>query len=969
MANTIRGVADDIGAVIYNPTAVIERVIQTAQSALVNGEAIDIAEPSGPLPFLLEAGVAMLQSAVDFDEKNNRRAYPSMSTQLSEVFDHISDESYYNVFAVPSNQTFTMIIGKDELKNRAVPPDSKDVRKIIIPADTQWEVAGHTFTIQYPIELRVMPHGAIQVLYDTTYTSPIQELSQNVLEWELQPIEYDGIALDFIKVDIPTLQYKITEQRASVTPGIEFREQYGFEDKFFCARVWMRRNQGWVELLTTHSERVVDPFRPTAMLRVLERELEVYIPDIYIRKGVVSGDIRVDIYTTKGKIDLDLRGYYNEEFTVNYRDLNQITETRYVEPLRQLTHIRYWCTEYIRGGRDSLSFMEVRDRTIDNSVGSRQIPISEKQLQATLLDLNYTVSKSIDMVTGRIYQAATDMPPSTLKEVSTPIGTVNGILNTSMHDLSLLPTVKNNGNRLTILPNTLYREQDGLVYLDTQGGIDYYNSLPTAERVGAINSNHFLYTPFHYLLDTNSDVFEVRPYYMANPTITGKRFIETNATLLLDVGVGKYAIEPHPLGYRLLLTTRSTDTYQTLPVDVCGVQISYVPRGFTNQVAYLDGKFEGMADKERVFSFIIESNMDIDKNHDLIVSSFTMFSDDPNDIAMRLDVEMNVIFTVNGYVITDYLPIDADKVLVNNKNNGGLSLKAVTHEVLKFDLGTYLGTLWPNGRNVAGPMDYMRYEEDVIATYPKDEFVRDSKGLAVLTNGKLTYKHRAGDPIIIDGATRILHPAGSIIKDADDKPIIKEPRKLRRRIELFLFDARYVLANADDVVAYRQLVVDHVMKGIKTDIPSVMGQMHDQTKVYYYPKNTMGWVNVRQADNKLNRIYGELAFNMRFSVTDTVRKNADLLASMKREARKVIMDGLSGRIVSVSEILEMQRDHMRDDIIDVDMDKMGEDFDQATYIVINNNDKLTLGKYAVARADGKIELRDDVNVSFNRVNT
>lgn len=970
MSNKIRDIVDDIHSYIYNPLAIMERVTDTARSVLINGENIDLGEPGGPLPFLLEGGVTMLVAGVEHAEKQDRRAYPAMATEMGELYDHMSDEDYYDCFAVPSQQTFHMIIGKDELRNKAVPPDGQDIRRMIIPADSQWEHNGYTFTLQYPIELRVMPHGAIQVLYDTTVRSPIRELSQNTLDWEIVPIDFEGQAMDFIEVKIPTLQYEITDQTSSVTPGIEFRETYSFPDQFFCARVWMRKDRQWVEMLTTHSRRTVDPFKPTAMLQVNEGELEVYIPDIYIRKGVVAGDIRVDIYTTRGKIDLDLRSQYDASFTVMYRDLNGLTPTKYVEPIKMLTHIRYWCNDYIRGGRSALSFLDIRKRVIDNSIGSRNVPISDNQLKATLNDLNYSVQKSIDMTTGRIYHASSDMPDSTVKEVSTSIGTVNGIVDTSYAELQTLPTVKSNGNRLTILPSTLYREWNGTIYIDLRGGLEYYNRLPIAERVSAINNNHFLFTPFHYVLDTNSDVFEARPYYLAEPKIEAKRFVETNVTLELDVGVGKYSIEPHERGYELIITTRSTDIYQTLPVEACGVQISYTPRGFTDQVAYLDGKFLGMADKERVYSFIIETDMDIDRNHDIIVKNFTMFGDKPNDIAMRLGVEMNVIFTVNGYTTDQYRPAYADKVVVNNKVTGGPELKAVTLEILRFNLGMYLPSLWSNARNIAGPMDYMRYETDVYRTYDEDQFLRDKNGLAVIQeiNGKkqLVVEHRKGDVVLVDGKPVVMFSAGSVIM-LDGKPVIKEPRKLRRRVEIFMFDARYVLANTSDVVNYRKLAIDHVLKGIMSDIPSVSVSLHDKTKLYYYPKNTMGWVDVRQADNSINRIYAELAFNLRFSVTDVVRKNSALLTAIQREGRRVIMEGLAGRTVSISNILEMQRKRMGDDIIDVDMDKMGEDRDQSTYLIRNPNDKLTLGKKALATPDNLVDLRDDVNVSFIRL--
>ncbi len=969
MSNKIRDIVDDMSSYIYNPNAIMERVLDTAQSVIIDGENLDLSEPGGPLIFLLEGAVSLTTAAIENDEKCCRKAYPAMATEPLELYNHMSDEDYYDRFGVPAPAVFTMIIGLQELKNRAVPPTGSGIRRVVIPRETVWEISGHTFSIQYPIELRVMPHGALQVLYDTTERSPIRDLSENTLAWSIQTINVNGTGYEYAVIQIPTLQYKITPFSAPITNGIAFNENCAFEDQFFVARIWNRVSGKWVEILTTHSPEVLDPLTPTAQLTVGDGVLNVKISDVYVRNGLIRGDIRIDVYSTRGKIDLDLRSYYDTEFAATYKDLNGITDTAYIEPLRVLTDVRYWCAEYIRAGRNALTFNELRSRVIDNSTGARNKPISENQLTATLADLGYTTLKSIDYVTQRIYHGSTPMPVSTLTEVSTPIGTMNGILQTSFYDLAKLPTVHNNGERMTISPDTLYVEKNGMIYIVEENGLTDFNGLPLVNRIASLNSNRYLHTPFHYVLDVNSEVFEARPYYLTSPKITGKRFVETNASMQLDVGVGNYSIELTSTGYKLLITTRSTDTYSTLPADMCGCQISYIPRGFTTQVAYLNGTFLGFNGEERVYEFDIKSNMDLDRNHDIIVGNFIMGNDDPNPLAMMLDVEMNVIFYTTGYTIDGYAKIDADTI-VDDTAPGG-NIMAVTHEVLQFNFGSYLENLWSNARTIVSPMEYVRYTEDVPALYTKDVYEIDPKTkqpIIVTVNGKksLKYIHRVGDPILIDGKPSILHTANSVIY-IDGKPVLKEPRKLQRRIELFLFDARYSVGNTDEITDYVSTTKSFILKGVLEDIPGVITELLEKTELYYYPVNTLGYVDVRLGNNALANMNAELGFNITYYVTDTVRKNTELLKALKKVTRSTIAGYLSSnRTISVSSVLKLLKEAAGDDIIDVEMDNIGDDKDQTIMTLRRDNDQFTLGKKAFATADGKIDIRDDISITFTR---
>lgn len=970
MAENLRTVLGDLATYQYNPLAVKSRILDGLKSGATDADNVEILDPADPVIFSLEATVALACMAIEHDVTCLRKAYPAMAESYEDLYNHMSDVDYLDRFALPSGVPFNFIIGMDELKNKAIPLISKDTRRLVIPRDTKITIGGYAFTLQYAIELRVLPYGGVQVIYNTDTPSPISALSSNTLQWTVRTVPHDGLPLDFLQIEVPMLQYDIQSGSSAIVLGTSYRNTYTFPDKFFYARVWMRRGNKWVELLTTHSQEVIDPTRVTAQLRVTEGQLEVYIPDIYVRSGLASGEIRTDIYYTKGKIDLDLRAYTNpEEYEIKFRDLNGETPSEFSSPLEVLTYKQVFCNNAVTGGRNELSFGELRRRVIDNALGGRLLPISDEQLRSVLNDMGYDVTKSIDFVTDRIYHASSELLPSTIPELSTSIGTINGILQTSYGELATLPTVYDNGNRVTLSPKTLYEERDGRVYLDTAGNVDSYKLLSPGERARLVNSRRFLFTPFHYVLDNNSNVFEARPYYLSNPKVENKRFVHTNTKLNLDVGVGDYAIDKVVGGYRLLILTRSGETYKSLPDGQCEAQICFTPRGYSDDYARLNGKLISRNDdKERLYEFFIACNMDIDRNHDMIVTNFTMFGDKPTPIPLQLDADLEIIFLVNGYTTPEYRSSTIDKVAAGQTRTS----KGVTQERLRLALGKYLPTLWANARPIAGNADYMRYEEDVVGVYSRNVYAVDpttNMPILEMVGGKpkLKIAHYKGDPILNpDGTPWIEFEAGSVIYGDDKEPIIKNPRGVLRRVELFLLDGRYVIADAVELEPYINKVTESLMTSILTDIPSIDGQLRDKTELYLYPKNTFGLVRVRMADSTVAKIDSEIAFKVRFYVSNEVRRNTNLLTNISNITREVVVANLQRTTLSASSILADLRARIGEDIIDVEMAGWGENEDQYIYSVLDPSDKLTLKKKARVNPDNTISIVDDIITTFTK---
>src|SRR5699024_10431574 len=119
------------------------------------------------------------------DEFLNRVQYPELSQTREDLYRHMSDVDYINVFSSPSTTKLLLVFHKDEILEKAIPSGDSGMRKLVIPRHTKIMAGEIPFTLQYPIELRVLPHGGIQTVYDNSKPSPLMTLESNQVPYSI----------------------------------------------------------------------------------------------------------------------------------------------------------------------------------------------------------------------------------------------------------------------------------------------------------------------------------------------------------------------------------------------------------------------------------------------------------------------------------------------------------------------------------------------------------------------------------------------------------------------------------------------------------------------------------------------------------------------------------------------------------------------------------------------------------------
>lgn len=968
---TMAELVEAIGDIRLDPSAGQRIVLKVMEDALNSDEPYELVDPSNPLVMLWESSVATGIAGIQRTETLMRRVYPQLAQSEEDLYGHMIDSDYLDRFAAPSEAVFTLLLSVDEIRERAI-LGTDGVRRMRIPADTQITVEDMSFTFQYPIEIRVMNHGGLQVMYDISKPSPISVLSSNVVDWQLVTIRGDSDVSDaeMLMMQIPLKQFEVTSHFDQLNPSTGFNKRYGFDDRFYHARVYVANDAGneWVEIHTTHSEQVYDGTRPTALLTVIDDELSVRIPQIYFTTDQLSRGVRVDIYTTQGELNQPLERLSPNSYEADWLDRSMV-DSPLNTPIRAFNVITLFSTDIVRGGHNGISFEQLRDRVINNALGPVDLPITDSQLASKLSRVGYNIVKIIDNTPNRIYIATRSLPRPSIGSLNTAIGVTISTFRTSLEKLSFSRWGFDSNQRVSLRSNALFELNNGQLSLVTDERYDMINNASPDAKVQLLMENRFVYTPFDYVLDSTNDRFDIRAYYFDEPIIRSKRFIAENQTTRLDISTMRYGIERTEQGFKIALITRTGEIAKGLPDGRVHAQLSFIPENEVDR-AYLNGEMIGRTDfDEYIFEFNIDTLFDVDRNNNLQLTSFRMYSDADLVTGLPMMKSLDLVYIVSDYEVSGMQGSALDNIqgrwmLPDNS-------VSVIHEQLDLRFGQALTSLWSRSRSVPSERDYARYEYDVPATYKRVVYERDEFGAIILTrdeNDNVQFKilHNAGDPVIIDGQPVMEFNAGEVKLDENDQPIILNQRVVERQVDLFLMDAAFRFATVPSVTQYARETIREVVRWVTRDIGSISDDLLENTLLWYHPRVTLGQVRVTVEDGMTMDMDSDQSFRVKFFMSKLAYENVALRQVLSDMTRRVISAELEKDVVSISNMKEEIKSRAGTDVLDVVVSGLGGSNNYAMLSLDNPSDQINVRKQLLVLPDNTITVQDDVAIEFSR---
>jgi hypothetical protein len=950
-----------------NPLRVQQAILSYIESG-TQGE-VTFTDPSNAFIALMESAVTCSTAAMMEDLALTRKQYPSLAQTIDDLYLHMSDVDYLNRFGTPSRGDFVLLLGKDEVISKAVDTGVDGVRKLVIPRDTVFSVEGYNFQLLYPIEIRVMAHGGLEIVYDVSKPSPLQVLESNIVKWTV----FNNNGVDLLRLDFQLQQLTVTRTVENITATNGFTHSVSFTENYYFTRAFMQFGTNiWVEVKTTHTDQVYDPTQVTVTLQVNDDSVTATIPPIYFSNGSVGTALRLDVYGNRGPLDFDLSSYLINSFRMNLIDADGDTPAKYIDPLQNVEIKAPFGVGTLRGGSNKLSFIELRNRVIENRLRGTALPITNVQLSTALEDRGYKSVRNVDNITNRKYLATRPLPNPNLPNNASGAGCIMGVFQSSMENLASLETVHDNVKRITITPETLYQNVNGVIQLVPASMVSALRAGQIDNLVSAVNASNYLYSPFHYVYDPADNRFAVRAYYLTAPTVNAKQFVAANNAAAIEVSTGDYGLFKIAEGYDLIISTSSGDSFKNIPDANVSVQLSYRANG-ESAYAYLAGVFLGTdpLTNERTYRFRITSNWDLTPNDELYTVGFKMFN---SDIVRELTTALISDFYVT-FIITNVNMNNVQTTAIDRQIAPFLlpqdttTYIGVTQEKLTLQFGYALDGLWNQARTYASSLDYERYAADVPYTYSADIYERNPDGSLkiALVNGVITYNklHHVGEPRLdAQGQPTYQHLAGDVIRDVNGEPIPKNTRTLLRHVELFLVDGRFYFATDSATVNYRESIPHTIVNWLTNDIAVLSKQMLEKTDLLFYPLTTTGNINVIGETTDPISIPAEQAFTVQLLVDKATYQNQPLRSAMSKAITTVIAAALTNVTASVSGIVSTLTAVLGDGVKGITLSGFGSDGAIPAITVLDDSQRAVLRKKLVKTTDGTLAVQDDITVDF-----
>lgn len=950
-----------------DPAGQMQEIISQVE-ARTSGEVVYV-DAGNPVMFLLEAAVSASAHALNEIEVLTRKRFPSMAMTFEDLYLHMSDRDYLGIFATPPKARFGLMFSYEEIIARAVPVTPDGMRKLVMPKNSNFAVDGHTFTFEHPIEFRIMPHGGMSVVYGTPTNGALHELDTNLIDWDIVNIGGE----DMIRVMTSIRQMAINSQVFQTNAATVFNTRVAFSDQYHFARAYIRAtDEGgkivWKEIKTTYTDQVFDPMTPTVLLKVYNGVLDVDIPMIYRTTNQITGELRLDIYTTKAVNDKILADYDASAWTIVWEDLDGEDNNVYTAPFHLLSTYRVWSDDYTRGARAALSLDELRDRVTNHNAGPINLPITNVNHARVMSDQGYSSVTSVDAITKRAMNATRTMPEPLDKYTVTPISAAIETMVLRLTDLNGVAGVSHNGDRVTLHPSILYRNLDGGLSIVHESDKQALLSLKPEAIARAVTADNFRFTPFHNVLDATRNSFAMRTYYLDSPEVTGRQFVRENPTTQLELQAARsITVTRVEDGYVINLWTISGKSYQDLDDDQVHVQLAYIPVGETSR-AYLNGTLIGRdGTNERLWEFKLKTNYDINDEDALTLTNFQMFTDGPLPHSIDLKARFDIIYSVSNYEMVGMIESEID--VVKNESMLPFDSIGVLHEQVMVSLGDPLKYLWTGSRTVPTPEDYEVYEEDVPAFYETPVFERDGNGELVLrmVDGKLTANvlHNAGDPVLDgEGQPVYKYRRGDLKRDAAGNKIMKSARQLARMVDLTLFDGRYYFANDDSTVNYLSQICASMRDWSNIDLADANNRALEKTNLYFKPLNTSGQLEAIVGEGADIIIDAEQSLKVLVLMTEVGWKNEDLKKNIRRTIISTIATAFNKESVATKDIISSLVAQVGSDVLGIELSGLGGDKNYPLITMKDGGGRPSIRKKLTAKADGSFTIEEDIEIVF-----
>lgn len=978
---------DELNKISNNPSRVIATIFNNIESTFTDAQGT---LNSGDHPFAFAVDLITGTNYGFISRLGDAEAgqYRVHARNIGDLSKTMSDADWYGVYGEPSTTMIRFIIAEETLDDVAIRYTETSgtldntYRKLVIPPDTQFNIAGIPFLLENPVEIRVMDHGGYEVVYDSTRQSKLNPLSTNTPDVTYLDIDRQR----YLAIHLPVRQLKVTaHSNKPINANAGFREVIDYTDTIYAVRAFITPDGATTrsEMAVIYNNENYDPNQATLVVDLkTDTTFEVTVPPVYTQNGIItSARITILVYTTQGELYRDLSTLTNQYFSYEFYDYanDNGALNSFEKPFATINTVLIDALSAITGGRNAISFQDLKDTLI---YGHRQrlIPISNNDISQFLLYNGYSSVKSIDLITDRLYRVTKDLPvqdsklytDTSVASFNSAMGVNVGSVLTSLEEIVGSGWGKDNGLRVTLLQRAVFDITAQTPYLIPKIQYETLMAASNQTKIDTMAKKSLVYTPFTYVFDTTKNRAVTRIYRTNKPTIRYQTFRFENATLGLQVSVGNIGIEYSDNGYTITIQTSSSDAYKQLSNDNVGLQLSFTPSGVASPIS-MKAELAGVTeDGERRFVFTIPSNFDITDADLINLSGFNQFGQ-PTIAGSFVDLQTtaNFIFTLSGsgVKLTSASDMKIDQSLFTSTNISIIE----TDYVVEF--GRNLSSLYTRIRPMVGDAQYEKYDANVPSLYKADvyqyETVTNPDGSTirklVLVDGLPVILHKAGtQEMTADGQPVWLYLKGQTKFDDQGNPIPLAARKMKYYWDFVGFDFSYMLSQDEYDTAYMDSTEAFFVDQVVAQLDTYNTITLDETKLVFKPRSTMGYTKVIVNEMIQRTLKNDMTFAVIYMLTQNGMRNQNLKDNLNTSTHTLINTALLKDTVSHSDLVSILKTNGGSEVIDVHLTVMAGDYEVDAITNVDNTNGFSVAKNIEQTADKFLTIKESIEIQFKR---
>lgn len=985
-----------------NPALIQAKALQDMQARLTDG--VPIVDGNNVCSFLLEQSSANHADIAKAMINEINPLYALRAQTAEDLYRHMSDFDYLNLFSTPATTYIELTFRKDTLVNNAVDFNS-DYNKLVIPKNSVFTIEQFTFGIYYPIEIRINKNtDTVIVVYDTEEDNPLQTLAQNTIESR----EHTTSGLELISLMIPVYQFARTTTIEELSNSSAFVKYIPYTDKFYAVRVYTNNGVGsaYVEVAQTLSDKVYDPETATVQFMVDQESsrVKLAIPQTYLTAGMFGPRLKVEILTTKGAIDANVTAISPDQITTKFTLTGDQTQDQYIKPItRPDVLITRLVASKISGGGDGLTFSELRNRVVHNSFYGSVI-LSPIDVINYLKDRGFAAKKYRDGITDRIYLCSKELRTS--KGVVIPAASIATEFNTT--NLQGTASIHDNADEsFTVYPTTLYKydQQSGRATPVSDAEVAAIAVMTKAELIEEFNNSIYTTCPYHVRVDTNFRFPSAYVYDFNTPLVNSLEFIAENVNVVTQLSCANIVISHEPAGiggFEIeLYVIRSSDL---VDADVNDLKVVISFASSTGQTVYQEAVYDREEVGMDVFKLQIETDYDITSNQKVKLTSLSSGSG-PLGHYVNLRSDVQIAFFVSDSILTTAGPT----TVANNLASLFPTYIPVAEQLADITLGKLNKEMFSNVDVMYSELEYELWDETELFKYTVDVYERDIDGNIVYTidggtgNPVLSVEHAAGDTVynretifltaenvanyylsivVGDGQTLsevnqatyidtlqeldipvILHREGDIKLDNYGNPIISKDREILYYVDMLQIDRKLNYSSRPEHADFYTDLIS-TLNTNQLVVAELKPQLIEETVAYYTPLRSLG-----VSEFKLNNLSAisldlEMSMSLKLYVKRHVISNRKLINAIRENIINIVDTTIDSGVISLVAIAEQIKSEAEDLITSIDVVSMNNESTLQTLASVNDQVVPSLKTVLLLNDANEIITGRDLNLEF-----